>query len=902
MCVNREILVHLYTVIPSAMVSRNSSLVLFFGASLLLFFTAVPGRAQQVFPESILLSRDILKTVFPESAQIESADRIGDVTLVVWGSARKVTEDSVANVLYWQMLRGTEKMGEPELLSGSEHQPCNAVQVLALGTFFQILWDDCAEDTVRTLYRTIDTGGVLSDVDELFEGETSGLSYAQTLRFPDGRIRVYYPLLSRTVIREYDGAGELQSEVVDTSSNTIADVFWKVGGVGELGVVLRRTGEPEFFDGDGGKVELPDSIRSRFETETYYLDEEFRLYQVAWPKVLIYEDVFDAIPEREFKIEIPNPSGCGNWEILKGSSVVIVDSAGVGVQYGRVECLESSQNGDYRDVYFEEWLSREDGTVVRSGYAVTLASFYTDNHSRWLGPIDEHESRYYRQCRKTYVKDYHLEIVIIASPASDTYAVWPKFGLGVRADGMRVPDPQKVKTLCNDSQLPVKRLATKRFSTVEVDLREGKSVDVAAPLPQLLKNVREKDIVVSRRGDDLYVSWLQYGDDTVAEAYVWEGEKVEQFDRLVLDSVASPRIGSLSYSPILVNGEKEKFRAYGLSGDGWFELDERGDDRKLNSAFEDLDDDEFLLTFSTPSSVSASLYSPSWELLRRWDSIPADRAYHNVNLLSMEDSVLIGISYRDTAVFSVDDENMDKVGVLPFKESWSRRIYPYYDHTFLVVFLERRYSEIWHVDRNAVVLDSVRIDHGTKDYYNAGVVFNPDDTGSGFVLFRLDAKKLGVFSFDRDLNHKATYRLKVPIGAFSSISGSFRNDTLYMAWDEAQKVKMYEWTTQVYANAIVPPIGLSVEAERKKRSRVQLVSAMLPNPAGSEVRVELLHSEAGSSTIEVWGLGGELYREVRVKRGEPVTVVPVDDLAQGLYLLKVRSGAESESRILVIAR
>ena len=115
----------------------------------MLLFTVATTNAQ-VFPEDIRLSSDVLQMNLPDNAKVQSAARIGELTLVVWGSSRKVTKDSVANLLYWQMIRGTTPIGEPLALTDDQSNPFEYVQIISLSTRFLVFWNDTRGGKTQT--------------------------------------------------------------------------------------------------------------------------------------------------------------------------------------------------------------------------------------------------------------------------------------------------------------------------------------------------------------------------------------------------------------------------------------------------------------------------------------------------------------------------------------------------------------------------------------------------------------------------------------------------------------------------------------------------------------------------------------------------------------------------------
>src|SRR4051794_23053831 len=77
--------------------------------------------------QDVRLSREPLSMILPEDAKIQSADRIGDRTLAVWGTTRLAPDSSVANTLVMQLLRDTALVGPQQVLTSEQARPSGFV-------------------------------------------------------------------------------------------------------------------------------------------------------------------------------------------------------------------------------------------------------------------------------------------------------------------------------------------------------------------------------------------------------------------------------------------------------------------------------------------------------------------------------------------------------------------------------------------------------------------------------------------------------------------------------------------------------------------------------------------------------------------------------------------------------
>jgi len=63
-----------------------------------------------------------------------------------------------------------------------------------------------------------------------------------------------------------------------------------------------------------------------------------------------------------------------------------------------------------------------------------------------------------------------------------------------------------------------------------------------------------------------------------------------------------------------------------------------------------------------------------------------------------------------------------------------------------------------------------------------------------------------------------------------------------------------------------------------------------PNPIANYLNIELKGSFTTESTFDLFGLNGQLIKELKIPAGQNKTYVSVEDLQAGLYLLKLASG------------
>jgi len=78
--------------------------------------------------------------------------------------------------------------------------------------------------------------------------------------------------------------------------------------------------------------------------------------------------------------------------------------------------------------------------------------------------------------------------------------------------------------------------------------------------------------------------------------------------------------------------------------------------------------------------------------------------------------------------------------------------------------------------------------------------------------------------------------------------------------------------------------------------------SVFPNPASERVFINLMRAKPAETSLQLIGLDGRLLEEERYGRlaGEVSLRLDVDDLAPGMYLLRLQSGMHTETRKLVI--
>src|SRR5438128_15612 len=135
-------------------------------AAFIIYLIAAPLLAQQ--HDDVRLSTEPLQMILPADAQIQSAARIGELTLVVWGTTRLEPDSSVVNMLVMQLLRDTTLVGPQRVLTSNAARPSGFVQVMAVRDRFLVVWNDRRGGDSAAYVQRVDSSGVLDGSEDRF--------------------------------------------------------------------------------------------------------------------------------------------------------------------------------------------------------------------------------------------------------------------------------------------------------------------------------------------------------------------------------------------------------------------------------------------------------------------------------------------------------------------------------------------------------------------------------------------------------------------------------------------------------------------------------------------------------------------------------------------------------------
>lgn len=170
---------------------------------------------------------------------------------------------------------------------------------------------------------------------------------------------------------------------------------------------------------------------------------------------------------------------------------------------------------------------------------------------------------------------------------------------------------------------------------------------------------------------------------------------------------------------------------------------------------------------------------------------------------------------------------------------------------------------------------------------------------NGIALIFTNDREVVCLSLDGWLNELD--RITVTDSAVNGTNptGLFRNDTLFIAWEDSRT-----GNPEIFANAVTgvqqePILGVRHRATSVSRSRLAYAA---PNPVRDMVVVRRTDLSGEPLRVTLYNVLGERMRETVLAGGENVTNVNVHDLPGGHYHLRISSGKQTDGESILIAR
>jgi hypothetical protein len=904
----------------------------------LVLFLLLAGTILHAQARDVRLSGEPLTMILPDDAKIQSAARLGDSTLAVWGTTALAPDSSVYNTLVLQLLHDTTLIGPQRILTSTTARPFGYVQVLATSGHYVVLWNDRRDGDTATYLQRVDASGNLMGSEELFSRPgispfgvaqvalASGYQwYWNAGGVPDNLIdstkAIYIRLLDEG--GNFKGAaqgplyGSVQQELTPT-------------GVPGMTILHRGTLPPLLVD-PTGKVDSLHGEAARHFTLPYYLGNDGSIETLEGRMLRLYHTLMDTVAYKTLTVPIPNG-------INEGSQVISHDSS------GHIAVLWASGGpGQYWDPRgVPAWVNIY-RTLANSTDSFALPQLISRALIEWT--IDEYDGatvEYTRSCVSRgcdnsfrvsvlfwVTKHFHMN----GGPPDTSYSYYSvpwyeivdgKFSCSAPSWHSKVAFPL-IATCATDGGVPITRIYNKRASEILLTTFNG---SVVLTLPAAIKeiNVPQQIPGIAQRGNNMLVGWCTTGSDTSFELHSFSGG-IDQ-PLLTLPPVLLHQLPAASDTVLtsVINAEfasRDNFFAVS-STQSWSE-------KSPDSG-------------KTVSRSQYSLMVPTvqgWKRAKTFDLNNLGGNYFQVKSYSREpiSNNVIEVIERssDNGVYALwtfaidtngneiwrDDSVATTIGLDPVDGI------PLGNHdyllnimgtvtryraatpvsTFTLSAVENRYSQhprlarllgpyfIRYFSSTGIYIDimdtgghqvavqpHVGIPDGAVGYW---IIQNPTDSGLALLF---GGNRGSVTLLDKHLNILAE---NIPLSSegkdIRNPAGVYRNDTLFAVWEDYRN-----GLPDIYGTALAAKTSLSVR-QAQFQEAANRIESIVPNPAGDAATIRL--TAAAGARIEVI----DSYGRTRMSMpASAQTVIDTRTLPSGAYRVVLRGDRIYDSRGLAV--
>ncbi len=900
----------------------------------MLLFTVATTNAQ-VFPEDIPLSSDVLQMNLPDNAKVQSAARIGELTLVVWGSSRKVTKDSVANLLYWQMIRGTTPIGEPLVLTDDQSNPFEYVQIISLSTRFLVFWNDMRGGTY---YLSFDTAGTIGAPAALWSGQSLTTNGIRKVVVDDGWLILWNDSTAEEILaRKITSSETMIPALFLVGEGYATDVSPNVPEPGQT-LVVRLNAPPLLITQSGEITDPPTTITEKFEGQ-FYLDADGSLLRIQDSTVEEYRNVADTEPVRVIPFSIPEAVEyfCSSPDKAIPASIYVRRHKGkIHLFFSSCENEGPSGFGSHLIGYTKVLVEQDSSTFSKpSTFASRL--LFSGADPRWVFTIKNAGTTVQRLGNNIYLTSLSVTFTI-GSDTIDLNVHSIEVGSSIVEYDLNYNTPP-LPTLSlllaqycpAPPEIAIRRYPAKKTSQVIATI-DSVEVVLNAPAAMHTTSVPHHHPAIALFGDSLVLSSLSLGVDSMAVAETWSGTSTSK--RLPYSSIeiglpntpapylvpkithynlsGVPLLHTFYTQKILIKDGKHYFQTYYsldlLTKTGWKEIAHKEPVSissyygMLSAAWDPNDGSTLIASGILPylegrppaDSIIVSAYSPNGDLLWQTDSLKIGRV--GFHLLPIEENRFAGIGF-DKNLYHFQGDSL--IGTYPLPRS-SQIYSPYYDDTFIWAY---GVSSTLHIEMRTNRGELLH-EYQTSMLSGAGnyqFSINPADS-SITLLYTLknDKPEDGVYWIWLDKNFQTITKGKVtsPEAPFNRPSGIFRNDTLFVVWED---YRTGNW--EIYGNAVVPnPPDPSASVAGDDLEHHNLMVQVHPNPAQNAITVELANGSYLPTRVELWSLEGSLLLKQTIPASAHETVLDVRGLQSGAYMLRTINGNSQHGRMVVVAR
>ncbi len=521
-------------------------------AFLLLAISGVRGQQSD-----IRLSGDIPRPVLPADAQIQAADSIGDLALVVWGSTVAQTGGAPRNVLVMQIVRGNVPLGTPAVLTSPEARPSGFVQVLAIGGRFMVLWNDRREGPLQAYLRRVGDDGSLS-AEEMLDGDAIAPQGAAWGTRAGG-----YDLLWNSSNGTIRGRrADADATFAEAARTIAAGSFARALSPAALpGTTLLDRGAAGWLILSGN-----DSLRSFTSTLPYHVGSDGSLRTIEGNRLHHFAWLADLQPLRSVAIPVPDTA-------LAGSILVGRDPAGRPLVTYTV-LRQRNIGTDFIFTYLQPYAIVETAPGIFSAPEPAGAGaevlFTTSCHTV---SVAADSVRIERSCMNRYLVSLHLRISTTApegcSPPADT---WQETISQVFADSVLFSPSQRYPYGNYDPCAPIPPVTVLRLASDSASMvafaRDSAAIRLRAPAAMQNVNIPEVDPALAKEGTTILVGWRTTGSTPSATAGIWNraGEGMSTLERLPLGEISDASIRTLGSSLRLATEDRSSLAGSGGGG------------------------------------------------------------------------------------------------------------------------------------------------------------------------------------------------------------------------------------------------------------------------------------------------------------------------------------------------
>jgi hypothetical protein len=894
----------------------------------LMLILSAPLLAQQDQRVSI----EPTTTVLPEEIRIQAAASIGSNTLVVWGGNRAHGRDTAISNLQAQLLRDTVVQGSPRQIHSDEARPFGYVSVVPFDDRYLVLWNDRRPEQSGVYMRWVDSDGSTMGSEEIFSGALATATSIRVFRTSSHTLIFHtVPSGSQTAglyLRRYlhDGSAAGAEELIAQGtgigverlagfedlfvvrSGSSIRVFSDIGGFESRTVPAGRFDRPWYLGTDSLFVTLVDTTLHYY--TSLFAPTPFR--SVTIPALRDIDSHTAVLTRDGNRIQITYPGLEARWELIMTVIRIVIDANGD----------ISPPDTLHRYVYWPASTSY----VERVGIGPTVVTRYCGN--------------IYDVRLNFWSRNYDSRNRLTSEGAWD----WG-FTVGEHGD-YQVEENREVKRKppvvpCFDASLALMQHAVTRRSAINtstVSISTRTLPQVGSRINGFAVHVEQGIPNIFRRDGRLMTTWRQGGEYPPNILAEWKPR--EEITSLISSSpsLANPLKGlTTTLLPLIENWTDHSYEpAVNISRSTLYMVDSQwsyrygyNSDRATLRVWTtpDQNRNESVVVAYLPSLLGfAALWIDSSGVTARSTNLYMSvNQYPRLELLSVPVDSLSLLVYRENSrqFFEIRNGIVRDSFAIDLVENYGIQVRRLYGSHFLC------FNPAFNANDPVATIYSLK---GTKEYArrlpvdrsytHPFIVESPVDStihilwesNKGVRLTRLD-KYLRVLVRDSLISQtQDTVR---------SPAGVFRNDTLFVVWQDFRNR-----TTDIYGTAFVAhrvvavppdtttaregttsygtilPIAAWPPPERPIRLKPVTIAAVTPNPADNVATFFVELAEPGDAIAEIRDMTGQVLirREKSFDMDSGRWDIDIDDLTSGMYILSVRSGGGIDTRKLVVVK